>query len=137
MARKQIPVEWRKVKVITILKPGMDPDSPKHYCPISLLSVTFKLYERLLQHRLSSIIDPKQTPDQDGFHPDRSCAEQVLNLTQHIEDGYHNRKITGFAFVDLFSAYDTMQQWLMIYKVHTLIGDSHMCNVMQSLFTNK
>ena len=46
--------------------------------------------------------------EQAGFRPGKSCTSQLLNLTQHIEDGSQRGMITGAAFVDLFSAYDTV-----------------------------
>lgn len=32
----------------------------------------------------------------------------MLNLTQHIEDGFERKEITGVAFVDLTAAYNTV-----------------------------
>ena len=46
--------------------------------------------------------------EQAGFHPNKSTIGQLLNLTQHIEDGYQKKKITGAVFVDLTAAYDTV-----------------------------
>ena len=40
--------------------------------------------------------------------PGKSCNSQLLNLTQHIEDGYQRGMITGAAFIDLSAAYDTV-----------------------------
>lgn len=43
----------------------------------------------------SSAEQKKQT----GFRPGKSCTSQILNLTQHMEDGYKTKKITGAVFV--------------------------------------
>ena len=93
-----------KAKVIAIPKSGKDPSSPKSYRPISLLCIPYKLYERLILMRISPLVDEKLTKDQAGFRPGRSCAGQLLNLTQHIEDGYERKLLTGTAFVDLSAA---------------------------------
>jgi len=51
MATHSIPKIWRKAKVIAVEKPGKDPSLAANYRPISLLSVCYKLLERLaLQH---------------------------------------------------------------------------------------
>ena len=42
---------------MAILKPGKDPSIPKSYRPISLLSHTFKLLERLLLNRIGPVVD--------------------------------------------------------------------------------
>ena len=50
--------------------------------------------------------------EQAGFRSGKSCTRQLLNLTQHIEDGYEEGMITGTGFVDLFAAYDTVNHRL-------------------------
>jgi len=47
MATHSIPKIWRKAKVIAVEKPGKDPSLAANYRPISLLSVCYKLLERL------------------------------------------------------------------------------------------
>ncbi|KAJ8358355.1 hypothetical protein AAFF_G00013300 [Aldrovandia affinis] len=98
---QRIPSIWRKAIITALLKPGKDPNLSKSYRPISLLCTTYKLFERLLLSRLSPQIDAELIKDQAGFRPGKSCTGQLLNLTQHIEDGYQKKLITGTAFVDL------------------------------------
>ncbi|KAJ4942018.1 hypothetical protein JOQ06_011888 [Pogonophryne albipinna] len=114
-----------------------DPSSPKNYRPISLLCITYKLYERLLLQRLMPLIDTKLTKDQAGFRPGRSCAGQLLNLTQHIEDGFEGKQITGAAFIDLSAAYDTVQHRTMVRKLLDMTGDLNLCQVIKSLLNNR
>ena len=126
-----------KAKVIAIQKPGKDPSSPKSYRPISLLCIPYKLYERLILMRISPLVDEKLTKDLAGFRPGRSCAGQILNLTQHIEDGYERKMLTGAAFVDLSAAYDTVQHRLMIRKLMDMTGDIDLCQVIRGLLSNR
>jgi hypothetical protein len=42
------PKPWKKVKVITLPNPGKDPKFPQHLRPISLLSTTGKLSEKVI-----------------------------------------------------------------------------------------
>ena len=119
--------EWRKAKVIAIPKPGKDPSSPKSYRPISLLCIPYTLYERLILMRIFPLVDEKLTKDQAGFRSGRSCAGQLHNLTQHIEDGYERKMLTGAAFVDLSAAYDTVQHRLMIRKLMDMTGGIDLC----------
>ena len=130
---KHIPSIWRLAKVIAIPKPGNDPSSPKSYRPISLLCITYyKLYERLMLMRISPLVDEKLTKDQAGFIPGRSCAGQLLNLNQHIEDGFER----GATFVDQSTAYDTVQHRLMIRKPMDMTGDIDLCQVIRGLLSN-
>ena len=95
------PKLWRKSKVIAILKPGKDSALPKSYRPISLLCHTYKLFERMILNRLNPLIETMIIDEQAGFSPGKSTTGQLLNLTQHIEDGYERGVVRGTVFVDL------------------------------------
>ena len=103
-ATKKIPKLWRQAKVAALLKPGKDTSVAKSFRPISLLCHTYKLFERLILNRIAEHVDAKLIPEQARFRPGKSCTSQLLNLTEHIEDGYEKRLITGAVFVDLSDA---------------------------------
>jgi len=67
MATHSIPKIWRKAKVIAIEKPGKDLSLAANYRPISLLSVCYKLLERLALQRISPTVEGLLSPDQAGF----------------------------------------------------------------------
>lgn len=102
------PKIWKKAKVIAIEKPGKDPKIAANYRPISLLSVCYKLLERLVLHRVSPIAESVLSPDQAGFRSGRSTCDQVAALTTYIENGYEQQLKTGAVFLDLTAAYDTV-----------------------------
>jgi hypothetical protein len=62
-----LPKQWREAKVIAILKPGKPDDDPKSYRPISLLSVVYKSFERVLLARIQTQIDEHLPVEQVGF----------------------------------------------------------------------
>ena len=98
------------------IKPVNDSAIPKSYRPISLLCHSYKLYERLILNRIAPTIEQQLIKEQAGSRPGKSCTSQLLNITQHIEDGYKESMITGTAFVDLSAAYDTVNHRLLIQK---------------------
>ena len=73
------------------------PIESENFRPIPLLCHLYKMYERLIQNRLSPIIEHVLIQEQAGFRPGKSFTAQVLNLTQHIEDVFDTcvGKITG------------------------------------------
>ena len=113
---------WKRAKVIALLKPEKDASLPKSYRPISLLCILYK--ERLILARILPTVQDQISVDQSGFREGRSCASQVLNLTQHIEDGYETRKITGAVFIALTAAYDTINHRALLLKVGQMIKNS-------------
>jgi len=96
------------------LKPEKDLSEPKHYRPILLLSHFYKLLERLLLIRLAPFTEKYLIEEQANFRPGRSTTAQWLNLTQHIDNSYQTKKITGAVYVDLTTAYDTVTHRLLL-----------------------
>ena len=78
-------------------------------------------------------MDAKRTPEQAGFRPGKSCTSQLLNLTEHIEDGYEKRLITGAVFVDLSAAYDTVNHRRLLSKVLDMTGDVHLTDLIRTV----
>ena len=91
--KNKIPKVWRQSSIIAILKPEKDASIPKSYRPISLLCHTNKLYERLIPNRITPTDESHLIKEQAGFRPGKSCTSQLLNITQHIEDGYQKKKM--------------------------------------------
>lgn len=133
----KLPNIWRKAKIIAILKPGKEANNPKSYRPISLLCHTYKIFERLIHNRLSPTVDPILIPQQAGFRPEKSCTAQVLNLTQHIEDGFQGGYITGAIFIDLTAAYDTINLRLLMQKIYHTTKDINLTNIIRNLLQNR
>jgi len=86
-----LPPEFKKSKIIAIIKLGKSIDRPENYHPVALLSVCYKLLERIIHNRISPIILNTIPVEQAGFRPSRSCSDQVLSLTTYIEAGFQNR----------------------------------------------
>ena len=65
-------------------------------------------------------VDEQLIPEQAGFSG-KSTTMQVLNLAQHIEDGFEKGLVTGvfFFFVDLSAAYDTVNHRCLLNKILT------------------
>ena len=134
---KKIPKLWRQAKVVALLKSGKDPSVAKSFRPISLLCLTYKLFERLILNRIAEHVDAKLIPEQAGFRAGKSCTSQLLNLTEHIEDGYEKRLITGAVFVDLSAAYDTVNHRRLLSKVLEMTGDVQQTDLIRTMLENR
>ena len=113
------------------------PANPKNYRPISFLCHTYKLYERLIINRVSLLLEQHLIKEQVGFRPGKSCTSQLLNLTQHIKDGYQRGMITGAAFVDLSAAYDTVNHRILIQKFYNTAQDTQLCSLSEHAVQQK
>lgn len=61
--------------------------------------------EQDLNNRIKSVIDVKLPDEQAGFRENRSCCDQILAQTTHIELGFEKCEKTAAVFIDLSSAY--------------------------------
>jgi hypothetical protein len=62
----------------------------------------------MILQRIQPLIDTVVPVSQAGYRKNRSCTEQVLALTSHIEAGFQRKLKTGMVFIDPTAAYDTV-----------------------------
>jgi hypothetical protein len=132
-----IPDKMKRAKIIAILKPGKPPDQPKSYRPIALLSVIFKLLERLIYNRISPQILNAIPIEQAGFRPNRSCSDQILALTTFVESGFEKNLKTHAAFIYLSAAYDTVWRQGLIYKLAQIIPSQQLISLVSHMLTGR
>ena len=137
METNPIPKIWRKSHVIALPKPGKDLSLPKSFRPISLLCHPYKQFERLLLGRLTAVVEPKIIPQQAGFREGKSTTGQLLNLVEHIEDGFEKRLVTGAVFVDLSAAYDTVNHRILMTKIYQMTDDQATTTLLGTLPKNR
>ena len=128
---------WRQARVVALLKPVKYPSSPISFRQISLLCHLYKLYERMILNRLSPIIEHVLIPEQAGFRPGKYCTAQVMNLTQHIEDGFETGEITDIVLVDLSATYDTVNHRRLLEKVYNMTRDNSLMCMIRTLLENR
>jgi len=107
--------------VIVVEKPGEDTSLAAKYRPISLLSVCYKLLERLALQRISPTVEGLLSPDQAGFQKGGSTCDQVAALTTFIENGFQQNLKTATVFLDLTAAYDTVWHTGHLQKLSLLL----------------
>ena len=106
---------------------------PKSYRPISLLCVPYRILSRLIYARVELLIDLLLPKEQAGFRRRKSTVDQVVLLTQNIEDSFEAKKKAGAIFVDLTAAYDTVWHRGLTCKLLRLLPDKHMVRMIMEL----
>ena len=91
----------------------------------------------MILSRLTAAVEPLLIAQQAGFRSGKSGTSQVLKLTQHIEDGFENRKITGAVFIDLTAAYDTVNNRLLLGKIYSMTKDYNLTRLIKNLLQNR
>jgi len=128
------PTIWKATKVIPVHKPNKPPTDVNSYRPISLLSSTSKLLERIIASRLTTFVNQNHLiPDtQFGFRKKHSTVFQLARIVDHITHGYNLRKHTGMALLDLEKAYDTVWITGLLYKLIDLKVPEYLLFVLLS-----
>ena len=67
-----------------------------------------KILKRLTYACIKPLIDPPLPKEQVRFQHRKSTMDQILLLTQNIEDSFEAKKKAGAIFVNLSAAYDTV-----------------------------
>jgi hypothetical protein len=89
--------------VVALPKPGKELKFSQNLRPISLLSTTDKLLERVIlkiYQRLIVSIE-LQNPSQFGFHARNSTILQCMRLTDHVTLNFNNKMSMAALFLDI------------------------------------
>ena len=106
------PQSWRNATIIPILKSGSPASELTSFRPISLTSCISKTLEKMIANRLQHLAETKECfdPQQAGFRKGRGCEDQIVRVTQAIENGFQSSpmKRSVIALLDFSKAYDTV-----------------------------
>ncbi|XGW22066.1 hypothetical protein V3C99_004770, partial [Haemonchus contortus] len=105
---KRIPGQWKESKTILLFKKGQREDI-SNYRPISLLSVVYKSFTKILLNRMERTLDEYQPIEQTGFRKNFSCMDNIQAVTQLIERSREYRLPLALLFVDYKKAFDTVE----------------------------
>ena len=116
------PNLYKQTKLIFIPKPDKDPTNVANYRPISLLSTTGKLLEKLLNRRLINHLEEQHqfNDHQHGFRKKRGTETALAMIWESIAKGLqHNLKVL-LTSRDIKKAFDRVWQRGLKFKLMQL-----------------
>jgi hypothetical protein len=114
------PETWRTSTTVPIWKGKGDVNDCSNYRPIRLLCHTMKIFERVLDARLRSIVDI--SPNQCGFIKNCGTTDAIHAARLLMERHREKRKSIHMAFLDLEKAFDRVPHdliWLAL-RLHNV-----------------
>lgn len=132
----RVPEGWGKSIIIPLYKGTGDMGECKNYKEISLIDHLAKTYERILEKRLRTIIEP-QLDDQHGFRSNRSTTDLMFALRMMIEKMWEFNRKVYIAFIDLRNAFDSMPRerlWRVLEREYAVRGN--LKKAMESMYKN-
>ena len=111
-----IPQEWKSANIVPIYKKG-DKNLVSNYRPISLLCLSAKIMERVILDQLLDLTKNFLNPVQHGFLSEKSCATNLITLTDDIAHSLFNDIGTDIIYFDFAKAFDTVNHDLLLLKL--------------------
>jgi hypothetical protein len=102
------PSSWEESAVKVLFKKG-DPKQPENYRPITLLSILYKIFSRMLGSRIKAILDREQSSDQAGFRPGYSVDDHLFTVVMLIEKLNEYQQPLWICAVDFRKAFYTVE----------------------------
>ena len=90
----------------------------RNYCPVSLLPIHGKIFERLIFNETfcflleNNLISPSQSALKSGD----SCIEQLLSITREMFQSFDERFEVSSVFLDISKAFDKILHKRLIFK---------------------
>jgi len=125
--------------VITLPKPGKGPKFPQNLRPISLLSTTGKLFEKVVlkivqRHiAINNILNACQF----GFRARHSTTHQCMRPTDHVALYFSNRMSTDAVFLDIEKAFNTTWHPGLLYTLFKLHLSSSLIKLIIWFLSNR
>ena len=131
----EVPEDWKRACVVPLYKGKGEKCVCGSYRGISLLSVTGKLYGRVLIQRVRKETERLVKDVQGGFRQGRGCVDQIFALKCACEEYLGKNKSVFVAFMDLEKAYDRVDRDALWTIVKMYGVNEKLVKAMQSFYS--
>ena len=114
----EVPDDWLTANITAIFKKG-DKGIPVNYRPVSLTSVTCKLFEHILFRHIMSHLEQFNVLStfQHGFRSQHSCESQLIITIEDLARNIDNKIQTDVLILDFQKAFDTVPHQRLLQKL--------------------
>jgi hypothetical protein len=126
------PKSWKEARLILIEKPRKGPTDEIKYRPICLINVVAKVFESLINKRLTEEI--KQRGDfndgQFGFREGRSTVDAIGRVIKMAEEATEQRKLNCLILVDVKNAFNSAAWDIIIERLREMGISAYLLNIV-------
>ncbi|GFS97758.1 probable RNA-directed DNA polymerase from transposon X-element [Trichonephila clavipes] len=139
LIKNHFPTQWKQANVVMLPKPNQDHKFSQNYRPISLLSTTAKVFERIILKRIQTHCKAIDCipPEQCGFREGHSTLHQPIRVTNIINEGFANKFYTVGVFLDVKRAFDKMWHDGLTYKLIKLKFPGYLIKIVHNYLHNR
>ena len=115
------PKVLKLATIIPIFKKG-EKDNMNNYRPIALLPVMSKIFEKVINERITKILNDRGYIDENqyGFRKKHSTEDAILKFVDQIEKELSDKKHVVSVFVDVTKAFDSCDHEILIKKIEKI-----------------
>ena len=134
------PDNWKKSNIVPVHKKG-NKQLIQNYCPVSLLPISSKIFERLIFNLLYKLVEENSLfcSNQSGFRETDSCVNRLLPTVCEIYQSFDNFPSleTRSEVLDMSKAFDRFWHEGLIYKLKTIGVSNNLLTFLQSFLDNR
>ncbi|UYV61160.1 hypothetical protein LAZ67_1003654 [Cordylochernes scorpioides] len=133
------PTAWKIGRLALIPKPHSDGDFTSSHRPITLLSAFSKIFESLLCHRLSHLLENNNllNPLQFGFRRGVSPTDALFNLKTQISNAITSHQCCLLINLDIKSAFDHLCHPALISRLSNIGLSPSYISIYSSFLNNR
>lgn len=115
----EFPDVWKTALIVPILKPKKNALLAENYRPISLLSCSNKIMEKMISKRLKWLIENKKIIDQyqSGNRRRRSTMDNLVLLEHEVATAFQNGENLVAVFLDITKFFDRVSKVSVLEKL--------------------
>lgn len=139
LSEGEFPSQWKKAKIIPILKPNSDPFQPNSYRPISLLSCLSKLLEKIIAKRIQYWITTESlmTPNQIAYQIGLSTTDALIKVSSYLIESLNNHNHVDSLALDMTKAFDKCWPETIVAQIRKWGLSGPLLNLIHSFLTNR
>ena len=113
------PDSWKVSSVVPVFKNVGEKSTAKNYCPVSLLSVVSKVFEKLVNNKIVDHLEKcgLYSDFQYGFRSSRSTADLLTVVSDRIARAFNRSRATRAVALDISKAFDRVWHAGLLHKL--------------------
>ena len=133
------PLPWKLAIILPFLKPAKNPSLPDSYRPIALTSVLGKLFQKILNKRLTWFLDFNNilSHSQYGFRKNRNTLQALTDLQQQINNAVNKNSSLYTIFFDLQQAFPRVWRHYICQKLYLIGLRGNLPKLLQSFLYDR
>ena len=130
---------WKVSLVVAVFKNVVERSTAKSYCPVSLLSVVSKVFEKLVNNRIVDHLEKYGlfSDFQYGFRSSRSTADLPTVMSNRIARAFNKSGATRVVALDISKAFDRVWHAGLLHKLKSYGISGQIFGLISSFLSNR